>query len=532
MTDSDTDKRDRIRCRQELSAHYEQINDVQMRDMFSTDPDRAGRLSIRIDDILVDFSKHRVNDDTLALLFALADASGIPAAVSALFSGEKINTSEDRPALHSMLRAPAGYRFQLEGQDISALVHSQLARMRDFVQRLHHGEIHGATGQAINKVVNIGIGGSDLGPRLAVDALHAFRTGDIDVEFVSNLDPQELHSVLARSNAETTMFIVASKSFTTLETRTNADAALHWLKQHACPDLQRHIIAVTSNQAAAKEFGAGDDYIFYFWDWVGGRYSLWSSVGLPIAVAVGMDNFEKMLAGAHTVDTHFRTEAVNRNVPVILALLSLWYNHFFKADTHAVIPYDQSLRLLPEYLSQLVMESNGKSVARDGQTIKHRTSPILWGGIGTNAQHAFFQLLHQGTHLVPVDFLLPLQSTSDQAQQLKLVSNCLAQSEALMLGQKNDDNPNKQFPGNTPSSTIVYNKLTPGVLGMLIALYEHKTFVEAMLWDINPFDQWGVELGKKLARKLMQDFSSSEISASQHDASTLLLMQEYLRRNK
>ncbi|MFT5134529.1 MAG: glucose-6-phosphate isomerase [Gammaproteobacteria bacterium] len=532
MTKSNTKHPDRQQVWQQLSAHHEQISDLHMRDMFAHEPMRARKLSIRIDDLLVDYSKHRITEETLSLLFSLADASNIPTAISELFAGVKINTSEDRPALHPVLRAPAGHVLELNGENIVPAIQGQLTRMREFVQRLYAGEIQGASGQAIEKVINIGIGGSDLGPRLVVEALAAYKTGAIEVAFVSNLDPQDLSAVLADSNPETTMIIVASKSFTTLETRTNADAALRWLKQNGCKNLERHIIAVTTNQAAARDFGATDEYIFYFWDWVGGRYSLWSAVGLPIAIAVGMDNFERMLAGAHVIDSHFQTESADRNVPVILALLSLWYNNFFNAESHAVIPYDQSLRLLPEYLSQLVMESNGKSVSRSGRSIDHPTSPILWGTIGTNAQHAFFQMLHQGTHLVPVDFLLPLKSSISQAQQLKMVSNCLAQSEALMLGQQDEGDPNKQFPGNTPSTTLLYSELTPRLLGMLIAIYEHKTFVEAMLWDINPFDQWGVELGKKLAEKLSNDLLDKKASTEEHDASTLLLMTEYLKRNE
>jgi glucose-6-phosphate isomerase len=532
MAESNNKNLERKELWLQLNAHREKIADLQMSDLFRSEPDRANKLSVRIDDLVIDFSKHRVNDETLSLLLSLADASHVRDAISSQFSGELVNTSEVRPALHPFLRAPADKVLEIDGENIVALVHSQLNRMRDFVRRLHTGEIRGATGLTIEKVINIGIGGSDLGPRMAVEALGAFKTGTIEVEFVSNLDPQDLATVLARSNPETTMFIVASKSFTTMETRTNADEALRWLTQNGCPDIRSHIIAVTTNQAAAREFGAADEYIFYFWDWVGGRYSLWSAVGLSIAIAVGMDNFEKMLAGAHLIDSHFQSASMDSNTPVILALLSVWYNNSFKADSHAVIPYDQSLRLLPEYLSQLVMESNGKSVSRSGHAIEHRTSPILWGTIGTNAQHSFFQMLHQGTHLVPIDFLLPLQNESNQEQQLKLVSNCLAQSEALMLGQQDDANPNKQFSGNRPSTTMVYNKLTPGILGMLIALYEHKTFVEAALWDINPFDQWGVELGKKLAQKLAQDLSSGAASAEEHDSSTVLLMNEYLRRNQ
>lgn len=530
MADSQTNKQERAVIWQQLASHQEQCADLHMRDLFRADPDRAEKYSIRIDELLLDYSKHRISEETLNLLFSLAEACDIPDKISALFSAEKINVSEGRPALHPMLRAPVEHVLEHDGENIIPLIHTQLARMREFVQRLHAGEVQGSTGKVITRVINIGIGGSDLGPRLAVDALHAFRKGDIEVEFVANLDPKDLSNVLARSNAETTMIIVASKSFTTFETRTNADAVKSWLTEHGCDDLDRHIIAVTTNRSAALDFGASEDNIFYFWDWVGGRYSLWSCVGLPIAIAIGMDGFEEILAGAHTIDTHFQSEAVNQNVPVILALLSIWYNNFHKAESHAVIPYDQSLRLLPEYLSQLVMESNGKSVSSFGQSIEVSSSPILWGSVGTNAQHAYFQLLHQGTHLVPVDFLLPLLSSSNQEQQQKLVSNCLAQSEALMMGQDDETDANRNFPGNSPSSTFVYGSLTPEVLGMLLAVYEHKTFVEAMIWDINPFDQWGVELGKKLAGQLIEDIALEKTSS--HDASTSLLMQEYLQRNK
>ncbi len=504
-----------------------------MRDLFRTDPERAEKYSIRIDDLLVDFSKHRITDESLGLLLSLADACSIPVKISDLFKGEKINLSEQRSALHAMLRAPAEQELHHDGENITALIHSQLSRMESFVQDLHAGAVHGSTGKSISKVINIGIGGSDLGPRFAVDALDAFRMGGVEIEFVTNLDPKDLSSTLAKSDPETSMFIVSSKSFTTLETRTNADAAREWLAASAC-NAEDHVIAVTANKVAALEFGVMEENIFLSWEWVGVRYSLWSAVGLPIAIAVGRKNFRLLLAGAHAVNKHFKTEAMDQNVPVILALLNIWYTNFFKAESHAVVPYDQSLRLLPEYLSQLVMESNGKSVSSEGKFIQHKSSAILWGSIGTNAQHAYFQLLHQGTHLVPVDFLIALQNESCPEQHLKLVSNCLAQSEALMMGQENKTEPNKHFEGNTPSTTIVYNSLSPEVLGMLIAIYEHKTFVEAMLWNINPFDQPGVELGKELAHNLSQDLSHEEmeVSGEKHDASTALLIQEYQRRNK
>lgn len=532
MTESKIGKPRRADIWQQLTAHHTQIADVHLRDLFECEPDRSGKYCTRIGDLLIDYSKHRITDETLSLLFSLADACEIKKEIAAMFDGEKVNTSENRPALHHILRAPSTDKLEVEGTNISRLVHSELSRIKEFIQRLHAGDVRGASGIPIKTVINIGIGGSDLGPRLVIEALASHKVGDIDIEFVSNLDPKDLAGVLGRCNADTSLFIVASKSFITLETRTNAEAAKHWLRENGCADLSRHIVAVTTNQDAALEFGAKDDYIFYFWNWVSGRYSLWSSVGLAIAIAIGMDNFEKMLAGAHTIDTHFRSQPVQQNGPVILGLLSIWYNNFFEAESHAVIPYDQSLRLLPEYLSQLVMESNGKSVSRQGEAIQHRSSPILWGGTGTNAQHTFFQMLHQGTHLVPIDFLLPLKNETNPKQHMNLVSNCLAQSKALMLGQADDIDPKRHFPGNTPSTTIAYTTLSANVLGMLIALYEHKTFVEAMLWDINPFDQWGVELGKELAKNLSQELADNKNMKGEHDASTKFLIKEYLKRNQ
>jgi glucose-6-phosphate isomerase len=534
MVDSQAKKVESEHIWKQLALHQKQTADMHMRDLFSADPARAQKLSIHVDDLLLDYSKHRINDETLNLLFSFANSCEIREKISLLFCGEKINNSENRPALHSALRAPINTNFELDDINITEQVHAQLSRMREFVEALHKGEILGSSGKAIKKVINIGIGGSDLGPRLVVDALNAYQSGPIEVDFVSNLDPKDLSIVLAKSDPQTTMIIVVSKSFTTLETKTNADAVKHWLRDNGCSDPEQHFVAVTTNRKAAQEFGAKDNYIFYFWDWVGGRYSLWSTVGLAAAIAIGMKNFEDLLAGAHLVDKHFQSEDLEKNIPVILALLSVWYTNFYKAETHAVIPYDHSLKLLPEYLSQLVMESNGKSVSRDGNILKQETSPVIWGSVGTNAQHAYFQLLHQGTHLVPVDFLLPLKSASHQPQHMKLVSNCLAQSEALMMGQEDTDNPNNNFAGNSPSSTIVYSSLTPKVLGMLLAIYEHKTFVEAMLWDLNPFDQCGVELGKQLAGKIIEDISLSdeEVAVAEHDASTTLLMKEYLLRNK
>ncbi|NKB38640.1 MAG: glucose-6-phosphate isomerase [Gammaproteobacteria bacterium] len=515
----------------QLKSHHEQVKNLHMRDLFAADSERADKYCIRLDQLLVDFSKHRITEDTVALLLDLAESCSLNSAIASLFAGDKINLSEDRAALHTCLRAPAKDSLLHDSENLITQVHEQLQNMEQFAGDLRAGKIRGAGGEKFNKVVNIGIGGSDLGPRLAIEALQAKADNDIDIEFISNLDPKELDSVLSACDPNRTLIIVVSKTFTTLETRTNADAAKQWLVDNGCTHLDKHMVAVTTNQSAAKEFGMTDEHIFYFWDWVGGRYSLWSTVGLSIAIAFGMESFRDLLAGAREVDEHFQTESAEKNIPVILALLSVWYNNFFEAESHAVIPYDQSLRLFPEYLSQLVMESNGKSVTLDGESVEHQTSPVIWGTIGTNAQHAFFQMLHQGTHLIPVDFIVAVKNPERQQQQLMQVSNCLAQSEALMLGQQHSSNLNQKFAGNTPSTTILYDELSPKVLGMLLAIYEHKTFVEATIWNINPFDQWGVELGKKLAIQIIQELSAAEPDEEKHDASTQLLMQEYLRRN-
>ncbi len=531
MTESSKNPLKRAEVWQQLKTHHNEVKNLHMRDLFAADKERANKYCLRLDQLLLDFSKHRATEDTFALLFALAESCSLTTAITSLFAGDKINLSESRAALHTCLRAPTTDSLVHDDENIITLVHQQLQHMQEFADDLRTGKLRGASGEKINKIINIGIGGSDLGPRLAIDALQDRTDNDIEIEFVSNLDPKELDSVLSSCEANRTLIIVVSKTFTTLETRTNADAAKQWLLDNACRQVEKHLVAVTTNQSAAKEFGIIDEHIFYFWDWVGGRYSLWSTVGLSIAIAIGMESFREMLAGARLVDEHFQNEPADKNIPVILGLLSVWYNNFFQSESHAVIPYDQSLRLFPEYLSQLVMESNGKSVTLDGEAVDYPTSPIVWGTIGTNAQHAFFQMLHQGTHLVPVDFIVPVRNAKNQQQQLMQVSNCLAQSEALMLGQQDSGDLNRKFAGNTPSSTILYDELSPKVLGMLLAIYEHKTFVEATLWNINPFDQWGVELGKKLAKQIIQELSAADPKAQKHDASTQLLMQEYLRRN-
>lgn len=531
MTASSKKSLKRAELWQQLKSHHNEVKNLHMRDLFAADSDRANKYSLHLDQLLFDFSKHRTTQDTFGLLFSLAESCSLSSAITSLFAGDKINLSEERAALHTCLRAPDSHFLVHDKENITMLVHQQLQHMQQFADDLRAGKIRGASGEKINKVINIGIGGSDLGPRLVIDALQEKTDNQIEIEFVSNLDPKELDAVLSGCDANKTLIVVVSKTFTTLETRTNADAAKKWLLDKGCKQVQKHLLAVTTNQAAAKQFGVSDEHIFYFWDWVGGRYSLWSTVGLSIAIATGMENFREMLAGASLVDEHFQTEAADKNIPVILGLLSVWYNNFFQAESHAVIPYDQSLRLFPEYLSQLVMESNGKSVTLDGEAVTYPTSPIVWGTIGTNAQHAFFQLLHQGTHLVPVDFIVPVKNAKNQQQQLMQVSNCFAQSEALMLGQRDSGDLNQKFAGNTPSTTILYDELSPRVLGMLLAIYEHKTFVEATIWNINPFDQWGVELGKKLAKQLIQELSAANPEEKKHDPSTVSLMQEYLRRN-
>ena len=385
----------------------------------------------------------------------------------------------------------------------------------------------------MTRIINIGIGGSDLGPRMAAEALQDCRySNNVDVAFVANLDAQELYRVLDDTDPETVLFIVTSKSFTTLETHTNALTAKNWLVENGCVDTDRHFAAISSNLAATSEFGIPGDRVFQIWDWVGGRYSVWSTVGLPVAIYLGMENFHEFLRGAYDMDQHFLNSPLRKNVPIILGMLDVWYNNFFKAETLTIVPYDQRLRLLPEFLSQLVMESNGKSVTVDNETLDCHSSHIVWGSIGTNAQHAYFQMLHQGTRLVPVEFLLPIAISRDDKNHHKMAANCIAQSKALMLGQENKEQPYRNFPGNHPSTTIMYRDLTPYNLGMLIAMYEHRTFVQAMIWGIDPFDQWGVELGKILAREIITEFEAGEIDESRHDSSTVQLMKHFLRRGE
>ncbi len=505
-----------------LAEHQRQVAGLSLRESFAQDPGRAQRFSLGLERVFVDFSKNLITDKTLSLLLELAEQRGLRKAIDDLFSGQEVNTTERRPALHTLLRAPEN-----KGETvILRQLWKERNRMFGLVSRLRAGQVKGASGKPISRVVNIGIGGSDLGPRLVVEALSEYHQDGIDIDFVANIDPFDIERVLAHADPETTLFIIASKSFSTQETLANARRAQSWLNEHGCSDSGKHFLAVSANADAVERFGIGKDRYFKIEDWTGGRYSIWSCIGMSGAISIGEDNFRRFLAGAHTVDLHFRSAQFSRNIPVILALLGIWYNNFFDVGAHAVIPYDQRLERLPAYLSQLVMESNGKSVRTDGNKVGTNTSQVIWGGVGSNSQHAVFQFLHQGTRMSSIDFLLPLASRYNSEQHELLVANCLAQGEALMQGETNTDEPHRHFDGNRPITTILYDRLDPYTLGMLLALYEHKTYVEAAIWGINPFDQWGVELGKTLAGCIAGELASAEAHPS-HDASTEQLMNKY-----
>ena len=527
---------------QALQAHHREIAGSALRDLFDGDPERFTRFSIAGDGLLLDYAKTHVTAETMTLLRALAEQADLAGWRKRLFAGDKINNTEDRAALHVALRAPASSSIEVDGADVMPAVATSLERVRAFTEALHRRERRGATGLPITDVVNIGIGGSDLGPLLVTEALQERARETPRVRFVSNVDPLHLHRALDGLSPESTLFIVASKSFTTQETKLNAEAARSWLKA-GLPDAvssQSHFVAVTANGSTARDFGVSD--CFEIWDWVGGRFSLWSAVGLPIALSLGFEAFEELLSGARAMDEHFQSAPPEANQPLTLALLGLWYADFFGAQSHAVLPYSQALRQLPAYLQQAEMESNGKSVDRDGRPVMVPTSPVVWGAPGTNAQHALFQFLHQGTQPVPCDFILVAKGPSGQdKQQDALIANALAQSTVLMRGRNEAEAraaleadgldeetiarllPHKVFPGNRPSTTILLDELTPHRLGQLIALYEHKVFCQGVLWNINSFDQWGVELGKELASEIQPSLSSEAVN-SQQDSSTAGLL--------
>ncbi|MGH8497167.1 MAG: glucose-6-phosphate isomerase [Gammaproteobacteria bacterium] len=509
----------RTRAWQALERHAADMRDCSTRDLFAGDPERFERFSLEHDRLLLDYSRHAVTLRTMELLRELAEACELATWIERMFAGEPVNDTERRPALHVALRNRSGLPVTAGGEDVMPLVHAELARMRKLVDGIHGGSFRGHTGQTITDVVNIGIGGSDLGAVMAVEALARFRRPDLRGHFVSNVDGVQISDVLNAVDPERTLFIVCSKSFTTLETMVNARQARDWLiAARGKAAVPRHFVAVSVNAPAMDEFGIAPDLRFALWDWVGGRYSMWSSIGLAIALSIGMEHFEELLAGAHAMDEHLRTAPFETSLPVTAALLGLWNVNFLGAESLVILPYDQRLHRLPAYLQQLEMESNGKRVTRDGRPVEWATCPIVWGEPGSNAQHSFYQLLHQGTRRFYADFIVPVNGSSGfQEQQDLALANCLAQAEALMAGQteaeviatlrkgglRADDAerlaPHKVHPGNRPSSIYLFPRLDPETLGKLVALYEHKVFVQSVIWDINAFDQWGVELGKQLA---------------------------------
>jgi glucose-6-phosphate isomerase len=478
-----------------LQAHHAEIARSDMRDMFAHEPGRAQKYSLEAGALLFDYSKHRITDKTLALLADLARAADVEGWRARMFAGEHINASEDRAVLHVALRA--AHKAFPEGKDVMPLVRKARADMRAFSDAVRNQVFVGHTGKPMRTVINIGIGGSDLGPRMLTQALWRHADAPQAVRFVANADPDDLARALVDAQPETTLFLVASKTFTTVETLGNAHLARAWLIKALGSEaaVKPHFAAVTTNIEAASKFGIAPERCFPLWDWVGGRYSVWSTIGLPVAIAIGMDRFEDLLAGARAMDEHFLSAPLLANMPVLLALLGIWYTNFFGAETHAVLPYAEALREFPSYLQQLEMESNGKGVDREGRAVDYATVPVIWGSVGTNSQHAFHQMLHQGTHLVPCDFLVPIATTASAAE------NALAQAAALLNG-KDAAQAQRRFDGNRPSSTILFRDLDPHTMGQLIALYEHKVFVQGVIWNINSFDQWGVELGKEIARTL------------------------------
>jgi len=527
-----------------LADHYDAVGGVHLRELFARDPSRGERLTASAANLVLDYSKHRIDDETLRLLIAVARAAGVEARRDAMFAGEHINATEDRAVLHVALRMPIDAHLVVDDQDVMHDVYAVRQRMGDLSDRIRSGEWRGATGEPIRAVVNIGIGGSDLGPAMAAEALADYATSGLVTRFVSNVDPVDLYAATADLDPATTLFVVSSKTFTTLETLTNAAAARSWLLTGLGPAagddaVAKHFVAVSTNSKAVAEFGIDPQNMLEFWDWVGGRYSYDSAIGFSLMVAIGRDDFADMLDGFHLMDEHFRTAPLEENLPVIQGMLNVWYNNFFGAETHAVLPYSHRMARFPAYLQQLTMESNGKSVRLDGESVDTQTGEIFWGAPGTNGQHAFYQLLHQGTKLVPADFIAFAESTHDSgSQQDLLMANCLAQTKALAFGKTAEEIaaegtppelvPPKVMPGNRPSSTILAPKLTPSILGQLVALYEHTVFVEGTVWGIDSFDQWGVELGKEMAKALAPVLSQQATpDLSSQDSSTAGLVRRY-----
>jgi glucose-6-phosphate isomerase len=528
-----------------LQKHYEEIQNVSMHDLFESDASRAEKFNLKWNDFLVDYSKNRINQETLVLLQELANEVGLKSAIAEYFEGGIINQTENRAVLHTALRAKESAVINVEGTNVVPEIYAVKAKIKTFTHEVTSGLRTGYTGKPFTDIVNIGIGGSDLGPVMAVEALQFYKN-HLNVHFVSNVDGDHVNEIIKKLNPETTLFVIVSKTFTTQETLTNSETIREWfLKSATQSDVAKHFVAVSTNLQKVTEFGINPDNVFPMWDWVGGRFSLWSAVGLSISLAVGFENFDALLNGANEMDDHFRTADFNQNIPVTLALLSVWYNNFFGAESEALIPYTQYLQKLAPYLQQGTMESNGKSVGRDGKPVDYQTGTIIWGEPGTNAQHAFFQLIHQGTKIIPTDFIgfvKPLYN--DDNHHDKLMSNFFAQTEALMHGktatqvQAEFDKkslakdkaavllPFKVFSGNKPTNTILIQKLTPKSLGSLIAMYEHKIFVQGIIWNIFSFDQWGVELGKQLANSILEEINTKTIK--EHDSSTSFLLNHFL----
>lgn len=525
---------------QQLQAHYHEIKEKQLRDMFREDTNRFEKLSVQKGDILFDYSKNIITDKTLELLLQLANDCKLKDAINAMFAGDKINATEGRAVLHTALRNFSKEPVFAEGSDVMPLVRKVLKKMKSFCAAVHTGKHRGYTNKRIKYIVNIGIGGSDLGPLMVTEALKPYTVDDIETFFVSNVDGTHIAETLKKINPERTLFLIASKTFTTQETMTNAHTAREWFLKKAKNEkhIAKHFVALSTNETEVVKFGIDKNNMFEFWDWVGGRYSLWSAIGLSIALTIGYKNFEQLLKGAHDTDKHFRDTSFEKNVPVLMALIGLWYTNFFGTQSEAILPYDQYLHRFAAYFQQGNMESNGKSIDRNGEAVEYATGPIIWGEPGTNGQHAFYQLIHQGTPLIPCDFIAPAQTHNPIGDHhVKLLSNFFAQTEALMNGKTEEEAgkelekaglsneditrllPYKVFTGNRPTNSFLIKKITPYTLGELIALYEHKIFVQGILWNIYSFDQWGVELGKQLANKILPELLTKETVTS-HDSST------------
>lgn len=533
-----------------LQDHFKSLRDVPMRELFATDPQRFARFSLRFEDFLLDYSKNRITDETMRLLRALAQECEIQEWIARMFQGDRINHTEQRAVLHTALRHRGQGAVQVDGQDVIPAIRAMLEKMRQCSEAIRSRRWLGYRGQPFTDIVNIGVGGSDLGPLMATTALHDYAAQDLRLHFVSNVDESHISSTLEGLNPNTTLFIIVSKSFTTQDTLVNAQTARSWFIKRAdsASAVAKHFLAVTSNKQAAQEFGIATDNVFEMWDWVGGRYSMWSAVGLSIAIAIGMDGFELMLDGAYAMDEHFRTAPMEANLPITLGLLGVWYNNFFRAQSYAVLPYAQHLEHLPAYLRQMDMESNGKRIDRHGREVEYSTGPIVFGQLGITGQHAFYQLMHQGTKLIPADFIAPVFTPNEIiSHHQALMANVFAQTEALMKGKTEAEAraelqaqglqsdsvekllPYKIFPGNKPTNTLLFDRLDPRSLGRLIALYEHKVFVQGVIWNINSFDQWGVELGKQLVPTILKQLSDSSV-VTDHDTSTNGLINHYKQR--